>query len=121
MAKDNKTKQPATGRDSPNDLQEIQLQMNAVTDESLESTRRMLAMCEESKDAGIRTLVMLDEQGEQLDRIEEGMDQINQDMRDAEKKLGRDGKVLRSLHPPVEEDKKTSTKVQNGTRVTRER
>ncbi|XP_071078889.1 synaptosomal-associated protein 25-like isoform X3 [Haliotis cracherodii] len=57
------------------------------TNESLESTRRMLQMCEESKEAGIMTLVMLDEQGEQLDRIEEGMDQINQDMRDAEKNL----------------------------------
>ncbi|XP_025104781.1 synaptosomal-associated protein 25-like isoform X4 [Pomacea canaliculata] len=57
------------------------------TNESLESTRRMLALCEESKEAGIKTLVMLDEQGEQLDRIEEGMDQINQDMRDAEKNL----------------------------------
>lgn len=63
------------------------MQMNATTDESLESTRRMLALCEESKDAGIRTLVMLDEQGEQLDRVEEGMDQINQDMRAAEKNL----------------------------------
>ncbi|TWW69172.1 Synaptosomal-associated protein 25-B [Takifugu flavidus] len=30
---------------------------------SLESTRRMLQLVEESKDAGIRTLVMLDEQG----------------------------------------------------------
>ncbi|KAL8571459.1 Synaptosomal-associated protein 25 [Nucella lapillus] len=47
----------------------------------------MLTMCEESKEAGIKTLVMLDEQGEQLDRIEEGMDQINQDMKDAEKNL----------------------------------
>ncbi|XP_070577770.1 synaptosomal-associated protein 25-like isoform X4 [Ptychodera flava] len=55
--------------------------------ESLESTRRMLQMAEESKEAGINTLVMLDEQGEQLDRIEEGMDQINTDMREAEKNL----------------------------------
>jgi hypothetical protein len=30
---------------------------------------------------------MLDEQGEQLDRIEEGTDRINQDMKDAEKNL----------------------------------
>jgi len=30
---------------------------------------------------------MLDEQGEQLDRIEEGMDQINKDMKQAEKNL----------------------------------
>ncbi|KAF7703995.1 synaptosomal-associated protein 25-B isoform X1 [Silurus meridionalis] len=51
------------------------------------STRRMLQLVEESKDAGIRTLVMLDEQGEQLERIEEGMDQINKDMKEAEKNL----------------------------------
>nr|1L4A_C Chain C, S-SNAP25 fusion protein [Doryteuthis pealeii] len=69
------------------ELEEIQQQCNQVTDDSLESTRRMLNMCEESKEAGIRTLVMLDEQGEQLDRIEEGLDQINQDMKDAEKNL----------------------------------
>ncbi|GAU97341.1 hypothetical protein RvY_08660-2 [Ramazzottius varieornatus] len=69
------------------ELEEIQLNINQKADESLDATRRMLAMCEESKDAGIRTLVMLDEQGEQLDRIEEGMDQINQDMKEAEKNL----------------------------------
>ncbi|XP_055879927.1 synaptosomal-associated protein 25-like isoform X5 [Biomphalaria glabrata] len=73
--------------DMRSELQELQMQANLITDESLESTRRMLAMCEESKEAGIKTLVMLDEQGEQLDRIEEGMDQINQDMKDAEKNL----------------------------------
>ncbi|OQV24814.1 Synaptosomal-associated protein 25 [Hypsibius exemplaris] len=64
-----------------------EVQIDDAMYESLESTRRMLAMCEESKDAGIRTLVMLDEQGEQLDRIDEGMDQINQDMKEAEKNL----------------------------------
>ncbi|KAL5008473.1 hypothetical protein ScPMuIL_014054 [Solemya velum] len=69
------------------ELQEIQMKCDMAQDESLESTRRMMGMCEESKEAGIKTLVMLDEQGEQMDRIEEGMDQINQDMRDAEKNL----------------------------------
>lgn len=68
-------------------LEDLQLQANKVTDESLESTRRMMHMCEESQDVGIKTIVMLDSQGEQLDRIEEGMDQINQDMKDAEKNL----------------------------------
>ncbi|XP_071832570.1 synaptosomal-associated protein 25-like isoform X3 [Apostichopus japonicus] len=61
--------------------------VEVATYESLESTRRMLQMSEESRDVGIKTLVMLDEQGEQLDRVEEGMDQINTDMRDAEKNL----------------------------------
>lgn len=69
------------------ELQGIQLKQQQVVDESLDSTRRMLALCEESTEVGMRTIVMLDEQGEQLDRIEEGMDQINADMREAEKNL----------------------------------
>ena len=69
------------------ELAELQFKANAKTDESLEATRRMLAMCDESKEAGIRTLVGLDEQGEQLDKIEEDMDKINVDMREAEKNL----------------------------------
>ncbi|XP_046931199.1 synaptosomal-associated protein 23 isoform X2 [Lynx rufus] len=67
--------------------EEIQLRAHQVTDESLESTRRMLGLAIESQDAGIKTITMLDEQGEQLNRIEEGMDQINKDMREAEKTL----------------------------------
>ncbi|XP_056637807.1 synaptosomal-associated protein 25 isoform X1 [Diorhabda sublineata] len=69
------------------ELQELQLKAGQVTDESLESTRRMLALCEESTDAGTKTLDMINHQGEQLDRIEDGMDQINTDMREAEKNL----------------------------------
>uniref|UniRef100_A0A182N5D0 Synaptosomal-associated protein n=1 Tax=Anopheles dirus TaxID=7168 RepID=A0A182N5D0_9DIPT len=55
------------------ELQELQIKQQQVVDESTE--------------VGMRTIVMLDEQGEQLDRIEEGMDQINADMREAEKNL----------------------------------
>jgi len=69
------------------ELSTIQMQMNQTTNESLESTRRMIVLCDESKEAGIRTLVMLDEQGEQLDAIDSGMDRINAEMRDAEKNL----------------------------------
>ncbi|CAG2158350.1 unnamed protein product [Oppiella nova] len=69
------------------ELEELQMKANSATDDSLESTRRMLALCDESKEAGIRTLVALDEQGEQLDRIEEDMDKINTDMKEAEKNL----------------------------------
>ncbi|XP_034625070.1 synaptosomal-associated protein 23 [Trachemys scripta elegans] len=67
--------------------EEIQLRAHQVTDESLESTRRILGLAVESQDAGIKTITMLDEQGEQLTRIEEGMDQINKDMKEAEKTL----------------------------------
>ncbi|RWS29043.1 synaptosomal-associated protein 25-like protein [Leptotrombidium deliense] len=69
------------------ELDQLRMKANTITDESLESTRRMLQYCEESKEAGIRTLVALDEQGEQLDRIEEDMDKINADMKEAEKAL----------------------------------
>ncbi|XP_028933628.1 synaptosomal-associated protein 23 [Ornithorhynchus anatinus] len=67
--------------------EEIQLRAHQVTDESLESTRRILGLAIESQDTGIKTITMLDEQGEKLNRIEEGMDQINKDMREAEKTL----------------------------------
>ncbi|XP_037071958.1 synaptosomal-associated protein 25-like isoform X2 [Pollicipes pollicipes] len=69
------------------ELETLQIRTNQATDESLESTRRMLSLCEESQDVGAKTLVNLNNQGEQLDRIEEGMDQINADMREAEKNL----------------------------------
>ncbi|RCN45736.1 SNAP-25 family protein [Ancylostoma caninum] len=47
----------------------------------------MLALCEESKEAGIKTLVMLDDQGEQLERCEGALDTINTDMKEAEEHL----------------------------------
>ncbi|EDV28664.1 Synaptosomal-associated protein 25 [Trichoplax sp. H2] len=76
-----------TDTDMRRELEGMQEKANRVTDESLESTRRMVALTEETQEVGMRTLVMLDEQGEQLDRIEEGMEQINADMREAEKNL----------------------------------
>jgi len=69
------------------ELEEIHLKSNLTADDSLESTRRMLALCEESKEAGIKTLVMLDDQGEQMERVEGGLDTINQDMKEAEDHL----------------------------------
>ncbi|PNJ16040.1 SNAP23 isoform 7 [Pongo abelii] len=67
--------------------EEIQQRAHQITDESLESTRRILGLAVESQDAGIKTITMLDEQKEQLNRIEEGLDQINKDMRETEKTL----------------------------------
>ena len=65
----------------------LQLNINEKTDETLESTRRMMDMCGEAKAAGIKTLVALDDQGEQIDKIEGGLDNINSDMGLAEKAL----------------------------------
>lgn len=69
------------------ELENFQMKAHQVTDDSLESTRRMLQMAEESEDVGMQTLTMLNTQGEQLDRIEEDMDAIHSDMREAEKNL----------------------------------
>jgi synaptosomal-associated protein 25 len=69
------------------DPQTLHHRANQLTNESVEATHRMKNMMEEATSAGVQTLVMLDEQGEQLNRIEEGMDQINSDMRKAEDNL----------------------------------
>ncbi|KAM9354689.1 LOW QUALITY PROTEIN: synaptosomal-associated protein 23-like [Pholidichthys leucotaenia] len=66
-------------------VEQVAMRANQLTDESLESTRRMMQMAEESRQTGANTMVMLNDQGEQLRRVEEGMDQINKDMRVAEK------------------------------------
>ncbi|XP_012676938.1 synaptosomal-associated protein 23 isoform X2 [Clupea harengus] len=68
-------------------VEEMTIKANQVTDESLESTRRMLQLAEESKETGVKTMDMLDQQGEQLRRVDQGMDKINEDMRQAEKNL----------------------------------
>jgi hypothetical protein len=57
--------------------EEIQLRAHQVTDESMESTSRILGLAIESQDAGIKTITMLEDQGEQLNHLEEDMDQIN--------------------------------------------
>lgn len=69
------------------ELGKLQFRANKTTDESLESTRRILALCDESKEAGFKTLMCLDEQGEAMDKIEEDLDKINADMRQAESNL----------------------------------
>lgn len=60
---------------------------DAIVDQSRDATRRMLSMMQETEDTGAKTMEMLDDQGEQLNRIEDGMDTINKDMKDAEKQL----------------------------------
>lgn len=69
------------------EIARMQMKGDELTDESLESTRRMLHMAEEGQEMGMKTLLKLDEQGEQLDRVEENLDQINVDMKEAERNL----------------------------------
>jgi len=69
------------------DLEKFKAQQNAVADQSLESTRRMVQMVEESQSAGVKTIEALEQQGEQLNRVEAGLDNINADMKEAEKHI----------------------------------
>uniref|UniRef100_A0AAQ4NSE2 Multifunctional fusion protein n=1 Tax=Gasterosteus aculeatus aculeatus TaxID=481459 RepID=A0AAQ4NSE2_GASAC len=76
----------AEDADMRNELSDMQQRADQLADEVRATSIKV------SKDAGIRTLVMLDEQGEQLDRVEDGMNHINQDMKEAEKNLKDLGK-----------------------------
>lgn len=76
-----------TSRQDKSEKQAVQAKCDQIVDESLESTRRITELVDRAKEAGIRSLVLIDEQGEQLDRIEEGTNQISVDMEDAEKNL----------------------------------
>jgi len=53
----------AEGGPQLSELESLQLKANKITDESLESTRRMITLCEESQSAGIKTIDMLEHQG----------------------------------------------------------
>uniref|UniRef100_A0AAQ5X141 Multifunctional fusion protein n=1 Tax=Amphiprion ocellaris TaxID=80972 RepID=A0AAQ5X141_AMPOC len=81
--------------DMRNELADLQTRADQIADESLESTRRMLALVEEVSPTIHQlyfTALMPLSSPEQLDRrIEEGMDQINKDMKDAEKNLNNLG------------------------------
>ncbi|XP_016137857.1 synaptosomal-associated protein 23-like isoform X2 [Sinocyclocheilus grahami] len=68
-------------------VEEMTTKANCVTDQSLESTRRMVQMTNDSLNVGVKTMTMLDEQGETLKNVEREMDQIKQDMKQARKNL----------------------------------
>jgi len=64
-----------------------QQQIHDTNAESVAATRRIRALAEQSREAGIDTMNELDRQGEALDRAEKGLDTINQDMNQAEENL----------------------------------
>jgi len=93
------------------EVQDLQMKASAVTDDSLASTRRMKELCNEAKEAGIRTVVGLDDQGEKLDNIEKGMGKINVDMKEAEKNLKGMGSPFAGLFGgKKDKDKKKAPK-----------
>ena len=66
---------------------DLRLEADQLTDDSLESTRRTRQLAEQAKQTGIETMVVLDEQGEQLERIDKHLDDMNDDLTQAEKNI----------------------------------
>lgn len=58
-----------------------------VTKESVDSTRRMRAMAEETRHVGANTMITLNEQGEQLDNMDRRLDEINVDLNQIDENL----------------------------------
>eukprot|EP00730_Choanoeca_flexa_P006111 TRINITY_DN12085_c4_g1_i2.p3 TRINITY_DN12085_c4_g1~~TRINITY_DN12085_c4_g1_i2.p3 ORF type:complete len:216 (+),score=57.83 TRINITY_DN12085_c4_g1_i2:6535-7182(+) len=68
-------------------LQDVQQEANEVLDADVEATRRMRDLVVADQQMNQETLAQLDEQGEQLRRIEKGLDGINANTSKAEKEL----------------------------------
>ncbi|THD25288.1 Synaptosomal-associated protein 25 [Fasciola hepatica] len=75
------------GARQPTELELLRMRMNAKTDETLESTRRMVQLADQSQKVGAATMETLHHQGEQLRRVDQNMDVIHEDMRVAEGQL----------------------------------
>ena len=69
------------------EIEQLQLESKKVSNKSLESTRNMKELCEESQIVAIKTLENLDHQGNQLDRVNDGLDDMRSEMRQTEKSL----------------------------------
>ncbi|CAH8429679.1 unnamed protein product [Schistosoma rodhaini] len=77
---------PAT-RQPMSELELLRMQMNAKTDETLDSTRNMVRLCDESTKVGAQTLGKLESQGQQLRGIDSDMDNIREDLHEAQRDL----------------------------------
>ena len=63
------------------EAERLQNRIDMVTDESLAATHRIRQVAEETNQIGIDTLVTLNDQGEQLDNIENRVDNIEVDLK----------------------------------------
>merc|ERR1712029_469739 len=69
------------------EIEQLQLEAKKVSNKSLENTRTMKELCEESHIVAIKTLENLEHQGNQLDRVNDGLDDVRSEMRQTEKSL----------------------------------
>lgn len=91
------------------ELELLKMKMNKTTDESVESTRRMVQLCDESQRVGAATMEQLASQGDQLRDIDQNMDVIHSDLRDAERDLEQLDKCCGLCVLPWKKSKKLKT------------
>lgn len=65
----------------------LEQKTDQITDASLQSTIRMVKMCQETEIVKDKTLQQLHEQGEQIDGINDGIEKINSSLKESEKHL----------------------------------
>lgn len=70
--------------DTPTDLDQ---RIDFVNNETLEATRRIRNVAEETNDIGVSTLVALNEQGERLDNVERRLDEMDVDLKQTDRHL----------------------------------
>lgn len=75
----------------------LQRQMRDTQQRSLDSTKRSLALIEDSHDVAIKTAEELQYQGEQLNRIEKNLDVIHDDMAVANRRISSMKSVWNSM------------------------
>ncbi len=72
---------------SEDERHNLDQRIDHVTNESLDATRRIRGIAEETNQIGVDTLITLNEQGEQLDNTERRLDEINVDLKQTDKHL----------------------------------
>ncbi|KJE91709.1 synaptosome-associated protein 25a [Capsaspora owczarzaki ATCC 30864] len=87
-------------------VQDMLREADEITNESLEASRRIKQLAMESAEVGGRTVETLQEQGRQLNRIDRNLDNVNEDLRGAEKTLTKMEKVCGLCRCPCGKAKK---------------
>jgi len=63
------------------EAERLENRIDMVTNETLDTTRRIRQVAEETNQIGVDTLVTLNEQGEQLENVENRLDTIGADLK----------------------------------------
>jgi len=72
------------------EAERLEHQIDMVTDETLDATRRIRQVAEETHQIGVEVVKTVDEQGQQLNNVENKLDQIGDDLKGKEDPMPND-------------------------------